>query len=582
MLSPLARDRFLNLSRAAAIVALVIVAYLPAIRGGFVWDDDAHLKLQPELQSWHALRMVWVKPGYTPQYYPLTHTTFWIEANFWGGRPMGYHLVNVALHAINALLLWRVLAILGVPGAFLASAIFALHPVHVESVAWVTELKNVLSGFFYLASAIMFIRGAGIEPRGNHQQSASHSDHKRVTEMDRVAPVLDYAPDGKSRPHVSPFIYLSASLLLFVAAVLSKTVAGSLPAALALVLWWKRVQVTVPQALTLVLMLVIAVVMGSLTARMEAEHVGASGSEWNYTVVERVLIASRAVWFYLRTLLCPVGLMFFYPKWSVDPGDFRPWVFVVAGVALLLAVALSRKRLGRGVVVAILFFGGTLIPALGFVNVYPMRYSFVADHFQYLASIGIITLVAAPLARWERLTLVIPLILAGLTFQRSSAFASPEALWEDTLAKNPRAWIAHDQLAGILSSQGRYDEAAARYAMAIQLNPQHPEGYIGLGQLHLLTGNPAAAVEQMQKAVDVQPDKVQPHYGLGVALLAAGNPRAAAEAFQKAVELKPKWPPARLRWAEALDRLGESDKAAEQRTIAQRLFEEALGYDARP
>jgi tetratricopeptide (TPR) repeat protein len=288
--------------------------------------------------------------------------------------------------------------------------------------------------------------------------------------------------------------------------------------------------------------------------------------------------------------------MFFYPKWSVDPGALGAWIFPLALLALIGLLAWKHRRWGSGPLVAALFFVGTLFPALGFVNVYPMRYSFVADHFQYLASIGMIGLVAAGLARWEKQALLVPLVLAALTFNRAAVFASPEALWNDTLGKNPSAWAAHDQLAAMYTNQaaqaraqGQLDRAADLFAQAaghlslsIQINPAHAEAYIGLGQLLLQQGDHPGAVAQMRNAVQVQPDKVLPRYGLGVALLAADQPREAAEVLEQAVGLKPSFAPARLRLADAYERLGQSDNAAMQRREAQRLLREAFGYDPAP
>jgi tetratricopeptide (TPR) repeat protein len=553
---------------ALLLVVVTIIAYVPAIRGGFIWDDDVHLKSEPLLQSAHGLKMIWLKPGFTPQYYPLTHTTFWIEANLWGTHPLGYHLVNVLLHACNALLLWRVLRVLEIPGAFLAASIFALHPVHVESVAWVTERKNVLSGLFCLSALLCYVRFI----------------HHAGAERTRAAPdPVALGKSGAARVRSVPaWWWYIAALVLFIGAVLSKTVSATLPAALLLILVWKQRRVTLVQFVTLIPMFVVALIMGRLTATMEQEHVGALGAEWNYTLAERLLIAGRAVWFYLRTLLCPVDLMFFYPKWSIDPANLIAWLFPLAVLIAIAALALSRKRLGSGPLVAMLFFLGTLFPALGFVNVYPMRYSFVADHFQYLASIGIITLIAAMLARWEKYALVLPLLLAALTFHRASAFNNPEALWNDTVAKNPQAWAAHDQLGYIYVGRNDPQQAKACFERAIQINPDHPEGYIGLGNLLLGQNQPDDAVVQMRRAVAVQPDGWLPNYGLGVALLRAGDARAAVVAFAQAVRVKPNHPRTWEVLADAYNRLGESDKAIECRRTAQRLAREAFGYDAQP
>jgi Flp pilus assembly protein TadD len=526
-----------TLLRAAFLVVLTFVAYLPAIRGGFIWDDDTHVTENIALRSLFGLKLIWFKLGATPQYYPLTHTSFWVQWHLFGANPLPYHLANVVMHTASALILWRILVMLEIRGAFLAAAIFALHPVQVESVAWVSERKNVLSGLFYMLAAWAYLK-------------------------------------ADTRGYV-------LSLIAFTAAVLSKTVAGSLPAALLLVLWWKHGRITRRQILWLLPMFVIAIVMGRITSSMERWNVGATGPEWDYGFVQRMLIAGRAVWFYVLKIVFPIELSFIYPKWKLDSWA---WIFPLAGVIVIIALWLGRAWWGRGPLAATLFFVGTLIPALGFVNVYPMRYSFVADHFQYLASIGIIVLIAQVFVRWERAaSVVLPLVLAVLTWQRAEAFSNPESLWVDTLDKNPSAWIAHDQLGAILANRNDVEQAAGHFATAIELEPHHIEAYIGMGNLMLYQENNAQeAVVWMRKAVAVRPDRPLPHYVLGKALRAAGDLSGAVGAFEAAIRVSPQFVPAYLQLAEVYTAMGQPDKAEEQKRAAQRIFREAFGYDARP
>jgi hypothetical protein len=189
---------------AVALVALTLIAYYPAIRGGFIWDDDRYVTDNALLRSVDGLGKIWFKPGATIQYYPLVFTTFWIERHLWGLAPAGYHVVNVVLHAASAFLVYLIMRGLAVRGAVVVALLFALHPVHVESVAWITERKNVLSGLFYLAAAFVYLRANG------------------------------WLTSADARP--SPRAY-AATLALFACALLSKTVTATLPAALLLVIW---------------------------------------------------------------------------------------------------------------------------------------------------------------------------------------------------------------------------------------------------------------------------------------------------------------------------------------------------------
>jgi Flp pilus assembly protein TadD len=486
---------------ALLLVGLTALAYAPALEGGFIWDDDAYVYENPTLRSAAGLRAIWLDPTANKQYYPLVYTTFWLEYRLWGLDPFGYHLTNLVLHSLSALLVWRLLRLLAVPGALLAAAVFALHPVHVESVAWVTERKNVLSGVLYLLSALAYLRYALVSPRRRW--------------------------------------LLAASLALFVLALTSKTVAATLPAAVLLVLWWKRPPLGLRDGLPLVPFLLLGLGFGLVTAHLERTHVGATGAAFDLSFAERVLIAGRVVWFYLGKLLWPAELMFIYPRWSgaaLDPRTFAAWIPPVAALAVLGALWALRGRLGRGPLVAALFFVGTLFPALGFFNVWPMKYSFVADHFQYLASLGPIALASAALVVWAAragpagavlaratATLVV-LALAVTTWQRGHAFADAETVWRDTIAKDPDSWMAHTALGALLEQRGAYTEAESHYRAAIAVKPDFELAQLDLGTTLAKQGRYAEAVPHLAEAIRLEPRATRTRIDLGIALTEMGRP----------------------------------------------------------
>jgi hypothetical protein len=357
---------------AAALVLLALAAYAPVISGGFIWDDDAYVTENATLRSVDGLRRIWFEPIASPQYYPLVFTTFWAEYRMWGLSPAGYHLTNVLLHGFNGVLLWFGLRALRAPAPWLIAAVFVLHPVHAESVAWVTERKNVLSGLFYLAAALAYFRFS--------------------------------PPEAGDTRHPHRWGWYFVALGLFVCALLSKTVTATLPAALLLMLWWRRGSVRWRDVVPLAPFFLAGVVLGLYTVWLEKHHVGATGQDWTLSPVDRCLVAGRALWFYAGKLGWPADLSFIYPRWSVDAGAAWQYVYPVAVVVVLVGLWVARRRVGLGPLVACLFFAGTLFPALGFFDVYPMRFSFVADHFQYLASAGLLAcLVAAGQAAMRRL-----------------------------------------------------------------------------------------------------------------------------------------------------------------------------------
>jgi Tfp pilus assembly protein PilF len=513
------------------IAAATLLAYLPAIRGGWVWDDNHHVTDNVDLLTLHGLKELWLRPGATPQYYPLTHTTFWIEHHLWSNRPLGYHLDNVLLHVANAVMVGLILRRLNARGYILAAALFALHPVQVESVAWVTERKNVLSGFFYLAALWM---------------------------------AMDAWKIGEQNARRFPRYWLC--LLLFVLALLSKTVTSTLPAVVLLLIWWKRRRVTAREAASLVPFFALGAAMGSLTAWMERHVVGAAGPEWNFDHLQRFLIASKAICFYLGKLLWPHPLVFVYPKWPVSPDHLAVWLYPVA---VILAGVLFRKS--RASLAAYLFFIITLLPALGLVNVYPMRYTFVADHYQYLACIGPIALAAA----WIRRPLAgvpLVLILALLTWRQSQVYADNVTLWGDVVAKDPSSDIGHVNLADALLARGQLDAASIQAELALRAGGDLVEAALEPGVIAEAHGDLQSARQTYLAASSMWFDSALPYWHLGLVDRRLGLPDDAIAQFSQAAKHLPNPAP-------AYEQLGEIALSQHQTAEAEDDFHRALAAD---
>ena len=505
--------------QAVCLLGLTLLAYLPALHGGYIWDDDAYVINNLTLRTADGLRQIWFEIRATPQYYPLVHTSYWLEYRLWGLNPAGYHIVNVLLHSFGALLLWRILKHLQVPGAWGVALIFALHPVHVESVAWITERKNVLSGALYMGSALAF---------------------------------LHYAlPSNKLRSPKNGLRLYALSLFLFLCALFSKTVTSTLPAALMLVLWWKCDRINWKDVSRLIPFFILGLCLGLLTVWTEKHHVGASGTEWHLSTMERLLVAGRALWFYAGKLVWPAPLTFIYPRWEINAASWAQYLFPMGAVAAGAALWFTRARIGKGPLIAVLFFGGTLMPALGFVDVYPFRYSFVADHFQYLASVGIIIIVASsatflflqrvkanhPMTAIALAVLV--LTLGTLTWKQSHVYKDLETLWRDTLTKNPNAWIAHNNLGAILKTQGKHDEEIHHYREALRLNPKFYEAHNNLGIILKARGNLNDAILHYPEAIRLKPNFVSVYTNLGNALAAQGKKAEAINQYRLALQLNP-------------------------------------------
>ncbi len=533
---------------ACLIDAIVLAAYLPAMDAGFVFDDRVYLLQDTRMGSAEGLGRIWTEvggPEYRHQYYPMTSTALWAQHRLFGPEPFGYHLVNVLLHAANAILLWRLLRRLSVPGAWVAGLIFAVHPVHVQSVAWISELKNVLSTFFFLLSAGLFVRWLFDEP-------------------------------GKA---VAPVFLYAAGLLLFIAALLSKTATCLLPVALALLVWWKRGRLDRRAVAAIVPLAVIGAGFVAMTVLLESHH-RAHGEAFEQTWLERVLIAGRAVWFYAGKLAWPADLMMIYPRWELNPAAWAHYAYPAAAIAVLATLIAVRRRVGNGPAAAILFFIVAVAP-LSFVNVAFTRLSFVADHWQYWASMGLIALAVGAVfgAKFHVIGHLRPAaaaaaiaVLAGAAWKRAEVFHSEETLWRDTIEKNPQAWAAYNNLALALSENGRPEEAIVCFREAVRLNSRYAEGHNNLGAALMLRGGLDEAIDHYREAIRLEPDLPGVHYNMALATRSQGLVGEAIGHYRETL----RWSP---RSAEAHNGLGELLERQGLRLEATDHYLEAVNLD---
>ena len=508
--------RGLPLLAGPALALLAIGSYLPAMLwGGFVWDDFQHIVNEPALRDAAGLARFWFAPAevHEPFYRPLTYTTFWLEHQLWGLDPTGYHIVNVLLHTANGLLLWGILARLAVPGAWLIAAVFAVHPLHVESVAWAIERKDVLSGLIYLACLWVWL------------------------------PFLEGA-----RPERAPARY-GLALLLFAAGLLAKNMVVTLPAALVVLHWWRHGQVALRDVLWLLPLFALALAFVALDLTVVG---AATPASFDHGFVERVLIAARAVWFYVGKLSWPADLAVIYPRWEVGVGDVVGWVALAAGSALVALLWRLRGRIGRGPLAGGLFFAVTLAPTLGFVDHTYMLFAFVADRYQYLAGIGVIAVLvggAVVLAKrlpahWHPATVgaaaTALLLLGALTWRQAGIYRDQLTFFDHVVALNPTAVGAHLNLAQALIDAGRLEEAAAAGRTAVAQDPDAYDPRINLAVALADLGRLDEAETHLRRAVAIAPSKSSPHANLGVLLSRQGELEASERHLRRALELAPR------------------------------------------
>jgi tetratricopeptide (TPR) repeat protein len=543
MILSVARRR-VQISLLALFLGLAtVMTYRLVWHGGFIWDDDRYVTHNHLLTAPDGLRRIWFSLDAPSQYFPLAYTVLRIERSLWDLQPAGYHWVNIFLHLGNAFLVWRILWRLKVPGAWLAAGIFALHPVQVESVAWISELKNVLMGFFFLLTLLAWVES--VDPTNKHRR-----------------------------------VFYVAALIFYLLALFAKSTACTLPAALLLILWLKARPIGRRALLEIAPFIVLALGIGLVAVWWEKYHQG-TRTLVSLGPIDRLLIASRAVWFYLSKIFWPSDLTFIYPRWQIDARNPVAYLWLVVAGAVAVAIYFGRRVFGRSVEVAALFFVATLSPLLGFIMLYTFRYTFVADHYQYLASIGPIALISAGLTTLSRSfknvqwpvfggVVVILVGLSLLSWRQSAMYRDMETLWRTTIARNPGCWMAYNNLGVVQLEKGDIDDAIGKYEQALRFHANYPEAHYNLGSALLQKGKIDDAIQQCEEALQLQPNDPDAHVVLGNAFMAKQDLGRAISQYQQALTLRPEDSNAHYNLAIAFQEKGETEAAAREYEKARR------------
>src|SRR6059058_5151340 len=533
---------WVRLLGAIVLLLVVFLVYARVGAAGFIWDDESHLTQNPCIIGPLGLADIWTSASAV--YYPLVLTTFWLLHHFVGLNPLPYHVLNVAFHAVSALLLWRVLVQLGVRGAWLGAALWALHPVLVQSVAWITEMKNTQSALFYLLAISCFL-------------------------------------ESRDRKRNGIFYWLT--IFFFVAAITSKPSTVMLPVVLALCLWWREGGIAQRDLRLFLPFILISLLASGWTIWEQKFHSHATGAEWVQTPLQRILISADAIWFYLLKLIWPHPLIFVYSRWNVDPSRWLAWIPLVALLLAATALFIKRNTCLRPVTFAFAYFVITLFPVLDFFDVYFFRYSFVSDHFQYLASMGPLALAGAGVVTAvekfaiHRLriqtaaTLGILLILGALTFQKSAKYHDLITLYQATLAQNPKCWMAEYNLGLALKNQGQLDEAIAHYRRAINIWPDYVEAHYNLGGAYIEKGETDEVLAEYRRAIEIRPEEADSHNNYGSALRELNQFDQAESEYKRALSLRPQYLDAHLNLGSLLLQRGRTGEAIANLEAARRL-----------
>jgi len=497
-----------------ALILIVAAAYIPAFSAGYIWDDSAHLTDNHTVKSPYGLRSIWLDPMANSQYYPIVFTSFWLEYRLWEDHPTGYHVTNILLHGLICVGIWVLLSRWKLPGAWFAAAVFGLHPVHVESVAWVSERKDVLSGLFFVLTLLAWDK---------------------------------FQRTRKIRSYVAAFI-------LFALALGSKTAVCPLPLLLPILSWWRSGRTQFRDWILTLPLLALSICAGLVTIYVEQFNLGTMKDDLDFSFLERTLIVGRTLWFYVWKLVWPLELMTIYPRWEIDPHSVRQWIFPILALALPLVLWIARGRFGRGPFTAIAFFGLMAGPTLGFFSLSTYVYSFVFDHYQYLASIGPIVLMSTLLTvilrrvsipgKGASLAMIpVLLILGSLTWKQCTYYKDQETLFRYNVSKNPSAWFAYNVIASSLLERGRYEEAMSNLQKSLNLNPGFAKTYDILAVYHLKKNDPLRAIQLYRQALEIDPEDPIARRNLSNLLLAEGNLEEALAECRKLVERWPRHPP---------------------------------------
>ena len=515
-----------------ALGLLVGISYFPALDAEFLWDDRIWTD-EPVVKEWSGFSRIWLAPSeiqHEAHYWPVVYSSFWLEHKLWGLDPTGYHAVNIFLHFANCLLLWVLMLRLEVKGAWAVAAVFAVHPLHVDSVAWIIERKDLLSALFYLAAAMTWFRF-----------------------VDASRPSRYWGAVG-----------------LFVLALFSKSIVVTLPVALLIWHAWKRGPVSGADVLRLVPFFAVAILV---TAADLAFYRGLEPLSLGYSLVERALIAARALFFYAGKLLWPAELAVIYPHWDVDASDPVSWGFLVGAAAVPAVLWALRQRIGTGPLVGAAFFALTLSPVLGFVDYGYMQFSFVADRHQYLAGCGVLAVLAsagahaagrlkgaARMAAHAAGAAVLVLLMVK-TWSQAGVYRNGLTFFQHIVALNPNAREAHNNLADALLFEGRFEEAAASSRIAIEQRPDDANAYVNLGRSLVNLGSFDEADEALRKARELDPDSASVAQIMGELLRKSGRVEESLERFREAANMDPDFPLPHAGMGQSLYQLGRYEEA---------------------
>lgn len=531
------KEKLINYFKAAVIVCAAIFVYRPALMGNWIWDDTYEILENAEIKGpISSLFSIWIKPS-SVDYFPLKASVQWLEWHAWGPNPLGYHLVSLVLHIVSALLIWRCLSKLGLSLAWWGGLLFLIHPIAVESVAWISELKNTLSLPFLLLA------------------------------WDAV---LEDNLDNKWSLNLKSFKI--RALFWFILAMLSKSSVVMFPVTYLLYCWWKTNRISWKSFKDSIPFFSVSIVLGLVTLWFQQNRVIVGSDLGNADAITRLIASSLSILFYIKKILFPTDLIPVYVRWSITPISLEMITLWIVFIGIIIFLYKKKSLYSRSILFGLGFFGLNIVPVLGIIPMYFMRFSWVSDHFAYISFIGFIALLVAGLSNFYdnhqsslsfRMVILsvlfsVSALFLYLTYNQSRLFSGGEAFWNRVCINDPKSWAAHYNLANALQFEpGRQKEAINQYNIALQLTPDAGQGKPGsawhanlYARVHTNLGgllspfpeNRKIVIEHYQRAVELDPTSSETHFNLGV--MYQSDPLRKTDAitqYKETIRIEPRW-----------------------------------------
>ncbi len=475
----------------ALIIACILWIYWPALHGGWLWDDDYLLQKNDLVHEPGGIFDIWFNPTTLIDYFPMTVTVEWLEWQLWGSQTntLCFHLTNVILHMFSALLVWRLFSKLGIRLAWLGGLLFAVHPLMVESVAWMAEIKNSLSMPPFLLAAAAWV------------------DFEKKKKED----------------------YYLLSLCFFLLAMLCKTTMVAFPVVILLYAWYLRGRIAWRDILRTLPFFFISISLSIVLILLLRHGVGEETIPLG-GIMSRLACAGTSLAFYFAKGVLPLSLAPIYPQWNVRPPSpiqFVPWLALALAFGWLWH---RRATWGRYAILGFGFFFLNLAPFVGFRAISFMRFGWVMDHIVFIPFLGLLGLGVAALGQLEEnlkgvwrpvATAALAALIAVFAYgshEYAEIYQNSETLWAYTAKLLPQAWPAHNNLGNALTDQGRVAEATLQYREALDLNPGYPEAHNNLGLVLMRTGDLAGAINEFKLALYYCPQLQAAQMNLATAL----------------------------------------------------------------